>query len=238
MALEDSEILITGDVIYAESVTDATKAAIGAVINSAAYSDQTKAVWVGVLSDVLKNELTSLKVNYKPVKDSVREESKCPNVREFEFSQATIPVWDFSGGGGGGGGGSEYITTQDLPSTVGATGTISLATITPSDPPIEVGKSVSNSNGTLIAKVTAISGDDVSVQTIKSVVAYKEPFIYTQTTASTTWVITHNMGFQYPTVLVVDNNGTYLVPGIAYNSANVTTLYFAEPTTGKAIVKL
>lgn len=58
-------------------------------------------------------------------------------------------------------------------------------------------------------------------------------FAHTQSVASATWVVTHNLG-KYPSVSVVDSAGELVVGQVDYNSINQTTLTFVGAFSGKA----
>ena len=60
--------------------------------------------------------------------------------------------------------------------------------------------------------------------------------IYTQATASTTWVFNHNLGGTYVTMDVYDSNDNIIIPqNITATSANTLTLTFSIPTSGHAV---
>lgn len=58
-------------------------------------------------------------------------------------------------------------------------------------------------------------------------------FYFTQTTASDTWVIQHNLG-KYPSATVIDSAGTEVVGDIAYDSLNQITITFSGAFKGSA----
>ena len=60
-----------------------------------------------------------------------------------------------------------------------------------------------------------------------------KPFIYTQSEASDTWIIEHNMN-RYPSVTVVDSAGTMVFGDVIYNSENKVTIKFMADFSGKA----
>ena len=66
-------------------------------------------------------------------------------------------------------------------------------------------------------------------------------FVHTQSSAATTWTITHNLDSQYLNVEVIDSTGNSLVgtsnyPVVNFTSANVTTLTFSTSITGYAAI--
>lgn len=58
-------------------------------------------------------------------------------------------------------------------------------------------------------------------------------FTYTQNTVSSTWNITHNLGFR-PNVATVDSAGTNIEGSISYTSANALVISFSIATSGTA----
>ena len=62
-------------------------------------------------------------------------------------------------------------------------------------------------------------------------------FLYTQPTTATTWTINHGLNYKYVNVNVYDNNDEMLLPqSVTATNANTTTLVFAIPTSGNAII--
>ena len=66
-------------------------------------------------------------------------------------------------------------------------------------------------------------------------------FVYTQSSAASTWTITHNLNSQYLNVEVIDDTGNSLVgtsnyPVINFTSADVTTLTFSTSISGYAAI--
>ena len=60
-----------------------------------------------------------------------------------------------------------------------------------------------------------------------------ETYTHVQSVASSTWVITHNLG-KFPSVMVIDSSGNVVVGEITYNSNNQITIQFSAPFAGKA----
>ena len=58
-------------------------------------------------------------------------------------------------------------------------------------------------------------------------------FYFTQTTASNTWVITHNLN-KYPSATIIDSAGTEVVGNITYNSLNQITITLSGAFKGSA----
>ena len=62
-------------------------------------------------------------------------------------------------------------------------------------------------------------------------------YLHTQTSATGSWVIDHNIGYKYVTVNVYDNNDEQLVPlKISAVSTNRTQIDFSLPTSGNATI--
>jgi hypothetical protein len=62
-------------------------------------------------------------------------------------------------------------------------------------------------------------------------------FLYTQATEETTWTINHGLNYKYVNVNVYDDNDEMLLPEtVTATNANTTTLVFAIPTSGNAIL--
>jgi hypothetical protein len=62
-------------------------------------------------------------------------------------------------------------------------------------------------------------------------------FLYTQATTASTWTINHGLNYKYVNVNVYDNNDEMLLPqSVTATNANTTTLVFAIPTSGNAII--
>ena len=58
-------------------------------------------------------------------------------------------------------------------------------------------------------------------------------FTFTQSTAATTWNITHNLG-KFPSVSVVDSGNSIVYGNVAYTSENALTVTFSAAFSGKA----
>ena len=58
-------------------------------------------------------------------------------------------------------------------------------------------------------------------------------FIHLQSSASTSWVITHNLN-RFPSVTVVTSVGVVVIGNITYNSANQLTISISDANSGKA----
>lgn len=61
-------------------------------------------------------------------------------------------------------------------------------------------------------------------------------FIYEQNTASSTWIIDHNLE-TYPSVTIVDTSGNIVIGNVQYNSNNQLTLTFNPAFAGKAYLR-
>ena len=58
-------------------------------------------------------------------------------------------------------------------------------------------------------------------------------YVYTQSSASATWIVNHNLN-KYCSVTVVDSNNDVVIGEIHYNSVNQVTLTFTAAFSGKA----
>ena len=58
-------------------------------------------------------------------------------------------------------------------------------------------------------------------------------YVYTQSSASNTWVVNHNLN-KYCSVTVVDSNDDVVIGEIHYNSVHQITLTFTAAFSGKA----
>jgi hypothetical protein len=58
-------------------------------------------------------------------------------------------------------------------------------------------------------------------------------YVYTQSSASNTWIVNHNLN-KYCSVTVVDSNNDVVIGEIHYNSVNQVTLTFTAAFAGKA----
>ena len=58
-------------------------------------------------------------------------------------------------------------------------------------------------------------------------------YTHNQSTASSTWTITHNLGYR-PAVSVVDSGGNHVVGDVNYVSVNALTISFSAPFGGSA----
>lgn len=61
-------------------------------------------------------------------------------------------------------------------------------------------------------------------------------YTHTQTVASTTWTVVHNLGFKPAGFFVRSTDGTVHVPEVAANTTSATVLSFTDPITGTADV--
>ena len=88
---------------------------------------------------------------------------------------------------------------------------------------------------------TVVSGSEPTVtltgiapaQTLNFVLPVGGSYTHNQITSSTTWTITHNLGF-FPAVSVVDSGGNYVIGDVNYVSQNIVTVSFNASFGGKA----
>jgi hypothetical protein len=70
-------------------------------------------------------------------------------------------------------------------------------------------------------------------QTLNFVLPTGGSYIHTQSTASPTWTITHNLGY-YPAVSVVDSGDNHVIGDVNYVSINTVSVSFSASFGGKA----
>lgn len=70
-------------------------------------------------------------------------------------------------------------------------------------------------------------------QTLNFVLPQGGTYIHNQAVSSSTWVITHNMGF-FPSVSVVDSGGNMVIGDVTYISEDQISIYFSASFGGKA----
>lgn len=58
-------------------------------------------------------------------------------------------------------------------------------------------------------------------------------YVHEQSTSSATWVINHNLG-KYPSITIIDSDGSEVFGEIEYVDTNNVTLTFSDAFTGKA----
>ena len=93
------------------------------------------------------------------------------------------------------------------------------------------------SNNTLtISFASAESGNaHISVGGISNLAG--DRYLHTQSNVSSSWVITHNLNWQYVNIDVYDANNQLLIPlSVTATDEDTTTIVFAAPTSGKAII--
>lgn len=59
----------------------------------------------------------------------------------------------------------------------------------------------------------------------------QQTFVFTQTSASDSWVVNHNLG-KYPSVTVVDSAGTTVIGDVQYLDKDNIVIRFSSPFTG------
>jgi len=70
-------------------------------------------------------------------------------------------------------------------------------------------------------------------QVLNFVLPISGSYAHTQSVASATWTITHNLGYR-PAVSVVDSGGNYVVGDVNYVSVSALTISFSAPFGGFA----
>lgn len=64
-----------------------------------------------------------------------------------------------------------------------------------------------------------------------------EGYLFTQTTPSTIWTITHNFGYRYPSIICIDDDENQIFGQVHFQSENVAIVTFPEAIKGKAFIK-
>jgi hypothetical protein len=94
-------------------------------------------------------------------------------------------------------------------------------------------------NSLSIGTVTAGEVPQVTItgtaptQTLNFVLPIAGVYTHNQMTSSSTWVITHNLGF-FPSVSVVDNGNNVVIGDVSYISVNQVSISFSASFGGKA----
>ena len=91
-------------------------------------------------------------------------------------------------------------------------------------------KTVNITSTETVHTVQLISRDDTFIQ---DTIVYSH--IHTQTTASSQWTVTHNLG-KFPSVTIVDSANMKVIGDIQYVSNNQVIIRFSEAFSGKAFI--
>jgi hypothetical protein len=140
------------------------------------------------------------------------------------------------GGGGSGAQGTQGVTgAQGTRGTQGVQGTVGAGTQGVQG---TLGTGIQGTQGT--AGLQGISGaaldntDDLTEGTTnKYFTVTRVSYEYTQGSASSSWVVNHNLGFK-PNVTVVDSAGNIVEGEIAYTNSNSLTVSFQSAFSGYA----
>lgn len=90
-----------------------------------------------------------------------------------------------------------------------------------------------NPNSLNVDVVSKTQQTTVEVVITGGVVGVDKNFVFSQSSASDTWEITHNLG-KFPSVSVVDSAGSKVIGEVTYNSINKVTLTFSAAFSGNA----
>ena len=74
---------------------------------------------------------------------------------------------------------------------------------------------------------------DADIEELVGQVIAQASYIYDQITASTTWLITHNLD-KYPSVTIVDTTGNVVLGDVEYISKDQLMVSFSSEFSGKA----
>ena len=80
-----------------------------------------------------------------------------------------------------------------------------------------------------------VNGEDYLISLLSLNLGDDKTFIYTQSSASSVWNITHNLD-KYPSVSVVDTANTVVYGDVNYINANEITITFTNTFSGKAFL--
>ena len=97
----------------------------------------------------------------------------------------------------------------------------------------EVSNSVSVNSIETSSVIAKEKGNTVVVTGVIGGVSLDANSVYTQSSPSATWVVTHNLN-KYCSVTVVDSADNIVFGDVLYNSLNQVTLTFAGAFSGKA----
>ena len=97
----------------------------------------------------------------------------------------------------------------------------------------ETGNTVTVTEVAGSSTVVTEKGNSVTVTGVIGGVSLDANFVFTQTSPSATWVVTHNLN-KYCSVTVVDSADNIVFGDVLYNSLNQVTLTFAGAFSGKA----
>ena len=100
----------------------------------------------------------------------------------------------------------------------------------------------------IVVEKSIISGDEILVRLIRTEEelrskikdldilkegVYDKAYEYTQSTASDTWIINHNLN-KYPSITVVDSGGNQVYGDVKYLNKNTVELKYSYPFSGTA----
>ena len=78
--------------------------------------------------------------------------------------------------------------------------------------------------------------EEITAETIQDAIEQVRElsrYVHVQSSAATTWTITHNLKM-YPSVTVVDSGGTHVMGEVTYTTLNTASVSFTSPFSGKA----
>ena len=90
------------------------------------------------------------------------------------------------------------------------------------------GVNVTSTNTARTVKLTYLDNTFISA-------SFNYAYIHDQSSPSTTWVITHNLG-KYPSVTIVDSANSEIIGEVNYSNTNSLTLTFSAAFSGKAYI--
>lgn len=102
---------------------------------------------------------------------------------------------------------------------------------------VDFDTSVSTINDSISGLTNRVNAIAAAIASLGASQSEVDTYVHEQTSGSTTWTVTHNLGYKYLHVLVVNDSDVVIEPStITYTGDNTLTLTFAASQTGKAVV--
>ena len=114
--------------------------------------------------------------------------------------------------------------------TEGATNTLTISAAGKPGPASTLAIGTVGTGGTAAATITGTA----PTQTLNLTIPIGGRYKHTQGSASATWTIIHNLGYEPGGVSVVDSAGTIVVGTVTYSSADQIVVSFSSAFAGKA----
>lgn len=98
---------------------------------------------------------------------------------------------------------------------------------------VDEGGTISIVRSTNTAQVRQFNTATAPAPTVVNVGTSFQNYVFTQSSPSATWNITHNLG-RRPSVTVVDSAGSVVIGEVTYTSDNALTIRFSAGFSGQA----